>query len=149
MQYSCKQVKGGKKKDTYCHHQLKGVLVHPHGWLVLLHHIWNCSNTNNLRSRFEKTVRNGLVRHHKSCKTNAIIIALWLHLILQQKTECVINCRCLFEEYLNPMRVCMHCEAYNMDQKGWSESATGMPLTKEFTIGCTTDNNKQHHCKLL
>lgn len=34
--------------DTYRHHQLKGVLIHPHGWLVLLHHYGDYSDTANL-----------------------------------------------------------------------------------------------------
>lgn len=34
--------------DTYRHHQLEGVLIHPHGWLVLLHHCRDYSDTTNL-----------------------------------------------------------------------------------------------------
>lgn len=50
MQYSC----GQRGKNTYRHHQLKGMLVHPHRWLVLLHHDGDYSNTNNLRKRKDK-----------------------------------------------------------------------------------------------
>lgn len=37
-----------KGKDTYRHHQLKGMLVHPHRWLVFLHHDGERCNTNDL-----------------------------------------------------------------------------------------------------
>lgn len=40
----------GGKGETHRHHQLKGLLVHPHGRLVLLHHCEGSGFTSNLHN---------------------------------------------------------------------------------------------------
>lgn len=43
-------------EDTYRHYQLKGVLVHPHRRLILLHHGGDYSDTNNLNRYENKSI---------------------------------------------------------------------------------------------
>lgn len=58
LQYSCGQrVDWSTGWDTYRHHQLEGVLVHPHRWLVLLHHGGDYSDTYNLNNNRKISVR--------------------------------------------------------------------------------------------
>lgn len=58
-------------KDTYRHDQLKWVLVHPHRWLIFLHHGGDYSNTNDLNRDKDNTKwlekkERGLIKYKES-----------------------------------------------------------------------------------
>lgn len=98
-------------EDTYRHYQLKGVLVHPHRRLILLHHGGDYSDANNLNRNENKSIMiTGVVKEiikgggEKkmrgcipitlgiiNCEPSAKTTALLLHLALQQQTQRVIK----------------------------------------------------------
>lgn len=62
-------IEGCTGKDTYRHHQLKGILVHPHRGLVLLHHGGDYSNTDNLNRNKKKKIRKERISYdHRHCE---------------------------------------------------------------------------------